>query len=387
MVAKRTKKRTTPRASRRKTGLAAMPTDNFQASKYYVQYEVEGREWVVAVKDYCKKALDKNQLRAINALPDWKIGFGAHWAVCAYYLNNSISVPEPYHSSFLKRIETLIAEGLELLEKNNKPAAEAPNIQQRIFQQSLERCEKIEDWLEERFTNPSAFDPESFDVRAHFVREEVSQAHAHKIKNMYQPLLQEMIAVSELPPQSKINAITDDHKRDELLQLKEGYSNLKKAHREKYQRALEKIISNCDLIIDGAKAKRKPRARKAPSKEKLVAKVKYCETHDKYQITSVNPVDLLNSKEVWVFNTKTRKLGKYIADETSGTISVKGTSLVGFDTEKSVQKTLRKPEETLKKFKSTGKVGLRKFMDEIKTTDTKLSGRLNADTVILKVQK
>jgi len=387
MVAKKSKKRSTVRASRRKTGMAAMPTDDFQKSKYYVQYETESREWVAEIKDYCKKHLDKKKNQAINALPDWKVGFGSHWAVCAYYLNNGITVPEPYSSSFIKRIDSLIEEGSGLLKKTKKPKAETLNIQQRIFQQSLENCEKIEDWLETRFANPNGFDPDSFDVRTHFVAKQVSQAHARKIKSMYEPILEEMIAVSKLPSQAKINAIVDERERDEMMQLKEGYGGIKKSHREKYQQALEKIISNCDLIIDGAKAKRKPRTRKAPSKEKLVANVKYCETDSKYQITSVNPIDLLDSKEVWIFNTKTRKLGKYVADNTSGTMSVKGTSLVGFDTEASIQKTLRKPEETLKKFKSTGKVGLRKFMDEINTTDTKLNGRLNADTVLLKIAK
>ena len=53
----------------------------------------------------------------------------------------------------------------------------------------------------------------------------------------------------------------------------------------------------------------------------------------------------------------------------------------------SKQKTLRKPAETLKEFKNAGKVQLRKFMDDIKTTDIKLNGRFNSDTIILKCVK
>jgi 16S rRNA U516 pseudouridylate synthase RsuA-like enzyme len=92
---------------------------------------------------------------------------------------------------------------------------------------------------------------------------------------------------------------------------------------------------------------------------------------------------LLEATEVWVYNTKTRKLGKYVAAE-HATIQVKGASLEFFDEKLSIQKTLRKPDETLKAFKKAGKVALRKFMDEIKTTDIKLNGRLNSDTIILK---
>jgi hypothetical protein len=58
--------------------------------------------------------------------------------------------------------------------------------------------------------------------------------------------------------------------------------------------------------------------------------------------------------------------------------------IIGFDEEKSTQKTLRKPEETLKEFKLAGKIKLRKFLEEIKTTETKLNGRINLDTIILR---
>ena len=67
-------------------------------------------------------------------------------------------------------------------------------------------------------------------------------------------------------------------------------------------------------------------------------------------------------------------------------MSVKGTSIINFDENKSVQKTLRKPEEQLKEFKASGKVQLRKFLDDIKAVDIKLNGRMNEEIVLLKVQ-
>jgi hypothetical protein len=94
-----------------------------------------------------------------------------------------------------------------------------------------------------------------------------------------------------------------------------------------------------------------------------------------------------------VFNCKTRKLGKYVAKvidplgagrEGSG-LSVKGTTITQYNEEESVQKTLRKPEDQLKEFKGAGKVKLRKFLEEIKTTDTKLNGRINPDTILLRL--
>jgi hypothetical protein len=68
-----------------------------------------------------------------------------------------------------------------------------------------------------------------------------------------------------------------------------------------------------------------------------------------------------------------------------GTLGIKGTSIVGFDELTSIQKTLRKPDQQIRAFLGSSKVELRKFMDAIKTTEIKLNGRINEDTVLLKV--
>jgi len=148
-----------------------------------------------------------------------------------------------------------------------------------------------------------------------------------------------------------------------------------------------------DFIIDQAKATRKPRKAKPRSADKVIAKLKFLKVDEKYKLASINPIDVIGANELWVFNVKTRKLGKYIASSIDpkglgreGTgLSVKGTTIISFDEKLSVQKTLRKPDEQLKEFKGAGKVALRKFLDEINTTDTKLNGRCNLDTVLLKV--
>ena len=70
----------------------------------------------------------------------------------------------------------------------------------------------------------------------------------------------------------------------------------------------------------------------------------------------------------------------------TGPLSIKGTTIVGFDAHKSIQKTIRKPEEKLKEFKSAGKITLRKFLADINATDTKLNGRINEEIILLKIQ-
>jgi hypothetical protein len=90
--------------------------------------------------------------------------------------------------------------------------------------------------------------------------------------------------------------------------------------------------------------------------------------------------------QVWVFNTKTRKLAVYRTESSSG-IQVKGTTLQNYEPEQSVQKTVRKPEIVLQDLLKAGKVQLRKFMDGIKAVDSQPNGRLNADTLIVRAIK
>jgi hypothetical protein len=124
--------------------------------------------------------------------------------------------------------------------------------------------------------------------------------------------------------------------------------------------------------------------KKSPTKEKLVAKLKYSKQDSVLKLVSINPVDIVGAQELWVYNTKTRKLGQYIASNSLG-LAVKGTSIENY-TDKSVSKTLRKPDQQLADFMKAGKVQLRKYMDTIKATETMLNGRINADVLLLKVQ-
>ena len=96
--------------------------------------------------------------------------------------------------------------------------------------------------------------------------------------------------------------------------------------------------------------------------------------------------DIPGSQELWTYNTKTRKIGKYVADSLTGPLTVKGTSITGYDEHKSTSKTLRKPEEKLKEFAKATKVELRKVLENIKATETLLNGRISADVILLRVQ-
>ena len=193
------------------------------------------------------------------------------------------------------------------------------------------------------------------------------------------------------PPSKASREKMSERDRDYAEQLIEAYADFEKKDVKKYLEALMLFMGALDIIIDTAKANRKPRKR-IRSKEKMVAKLKFRVNDEKFQLASINPQEIIGAEELWVFNTKTRKLGRYIASSKDplhqrreGTgLSVKGTTVIGFSEDESIQKTLRKPEEKLKEFKDAGKIKIKKFLDEINAVDIKLNGRINPDTILLK---
>jgi hypothetical protein len=169
------------------------------------------------------------------------------------------------------------------------------------------------------------------------------------------------------------------------VQLVEGYSNFKSADFKRLIAWIDTLLAAVEQYRGVKKATKKASIKKVPSKEKLISKVKYAKTDTALKIVSINPADILGAQVLWVYNSKTRKLGKYVAAAPLA-LSVKGTSIIGFDTDKSVAKTLRKPEDQLKAFAKSGKIALRSFLNDIRASEVKLNGRISADILLLRVE-
>jgi hypothetical protein len=244
-----------------------------------------------------------------------------------------------------------------------------PSIQERVREASMLMTEEIETAIEAFQTNPDAFDPKAFKVLNVLKAKQAKAAHTRIIKSFYESNLQELIEASTT--------------KDE--QLKEGYSHLTKVQLKKITAFYQEVVSACDMLGQEAKVNRKPRAKKPTDKSKVVAKLKYKKTDEPLKLVSINPEDIIGAQELWIYNSKSRKLGKYVAEEFKE-LGIKGTTITGFNENKSVQKTLRKPADQLKEFKAAGKVALRKFLDDINAVDTKMNGRINDEIMLLKVQ-
>lgn len=293
----------------------------------------------------------------LKGMPDSRPGFNEGRSTTKY-IKDSIS--------------RILEEGkndVEEEEDTSKPVIPAATIQDRLRETAGKMTEEIDYALDEFSMDPETFDPKAIKVINLLKAKEAKAAHARIIKGFYTRTYDEL----------------QEAQQGECEQLKEAYGHLSKPQLKKLIAFYHEIISACDMLGQEAKVNRKPRAKKAQPKEKIVAKLKYAKTNEQLKLVSINPAEIIGAKELWVYNTKSRKLGKYVASEYLE-LGVKGTSITGFNENSSVQKTLRKPEEQLKEFKAAGKVQLRKFLDDIRAVDIKLNGRINEDIILLRTQ-
>ena len=166
--------------------------------------------------------------------------------------------------------------------------------------------------------------------------------------------------------------------------LSEGYSCYTKTQQKNMINYCASIIAELDAYHQSKKAKVGTRRKKPVPPEKQVSKLKLMRKFEELKLETVEPTRILKASEMYVYNTKNRKLQYYVADDYAKTFTVKGTSILGFDTNKSSQKTLRKPQEFLKEIRMAGKPDSRKLFDTLKTTPTAVNGRFNENLIIIK---
>jgi hypothetical protein len=237
------------------------------------------------------------------------------------------------------------------------------SIQERVANRAGELIADIEVLLDAYYR-----DGETFKASDWLSQNDVKPAIAQRIADYYKPLYSEAY----------------DAFLGKDVQLREGYSHYKKTKLKAYVEFLKSIVSAAETRATVMKTVRKPRKKKEKPVSVIVGKLKYKEKDDEYAIVSVDPKQVVGSNQLWVFNTKYRTLAVYNAMGPAG-LGVKGSTLTGFDEKTSIVKKLRKPKDQLKTLNEGGKVVLRKFMDGIKCKPKVATGRINTETVLVRI--
>lgn len=230
----------------------------------------------------------------------------------------------------------------------------------RSYEQSIAYCEAFEEAIDEFVKKRKT----SFIPIDYIKSKEIPAPVSKKIGEYYSTVLQELRETLE----------GDDE------QLVEGYSNFTNYQLKKFILFIESIVTACTQQVVSLKAK-SPRKTKPVSPIKMVSKVKYAKEFIDLNLKSIQPTTMVGANEIWTYNTKYRKLAVY-KSESGGKLSVKGTTILGFDITESQQVMLRKPEEFFKDMK-LGKKILGTKLKDVTTRPVTPNGRLNEETIIL----
>jgi hypothetical protein len=353
-----------------------------EALKYY-RLENSAKELKPKVIDWMgRSGYGREQIAEFKKTKDWRCNL-TMGAIAACLIRGMPDVKQGFNGDrsaveWLKeQISNTVQQGRFDLEevdvvKAAKITAPVMNIQDRIREQSGTMSEEIDYAIDAWVVDPEAFDPKAFKMVNLLRGKGAKAAQARYIKSFFV---------------SGQNELTELASGGADEQLRESYKHLPRKHIKKLIDFYESIMTACEQIIAEAKVLKKPRAAKIKPAEDQVKKLKFMLSDTKVGITSVPPATIIGAQTLVVYNTRTRKLGYYIAKTSSG-LGVKNSSITEF-TEKSMQKTLRKPAEQLKEFKeqNTQKRSETWFVKSIKTTETLLNGRISEDVVILKVYK
>jgi hypothetical protein len=254
----------------------------------------------------------------------------------------------------------------EVIEKEKEPS-NRPNIQEIMREKARDAAGELEGVFDDFYTTGKATQ-KTVDVVA---RCNVMSQHIPLIVEVWKKKQTEFETLNE----------TDDK------ELKEAYGNLGKIQLRNILKFIEGVLGDLNSYISIKKASKAPRKKKAIPVEKIVARLKYLKEFkdpvNKLDLLSVHPTKLHGASEAWVYDTAKRKLHHYIADEYSKSFTVKGNTILGFDSNNSEIKTLRKPGEQIKEIMGS-KPAARKYFKDIKAVSAIPNGRFNEHMIILK---
>lgn len=166
------------------------------------------------------------------------------------------------------------------------------------------------------------------------------------------------------------------------VELEDSYSHIKTVQVKRFHQLMTNLVSSCNQQVVSAKISKVSKP-KPPSE--VVKNLKYLIKYDELNLKSENPIKILGSKTVWLYDTVKRKLSYYVASN-GNTLSVKGTTILGYDVESSGLKSIRK-DEVLKDFMMMNNKQLTAQYENIRTKGQLVNGRTNMNEILLKVFK
>jgi hypothetical protein len=321
----------------------------------YMASDDQSRDWFFT---YAKRNYTKSEIAQLRKLPKWRIS--KTLGNVARILLNGNELPKENMDYFDNGVKDLLKLASQIIEEDEGVVAikAVVDIQARVRDKAQMIITSIEEELD------LVMEGKAFSMYTFCQANELNAQILNIVADYYRPQYEEIMSNDE--------------------QVQEAFGKRLKFWINFWQ----SFFSDIERYVNNKKVTkvRKPREKKAKSAVDLVKNLKYQKEEPSLKIVSVHPTEIVGCTQLWTYNTKYKKLSRYDSVGPAG-IQVKGTTLIGYDVETSTSKSLRKPEASIQALLGAGKISLRKLMDEIKTVESKPNGRINQDTILLRVIK
>jgi hypothetical protein len=330
---------------------------------HYFYSKKDAKDMIISYLDRHDRAKDAKKIRGLS---DSQIVPTVGWLCRMVDLGLQLTAEEQ------KKLDSMLDQFLqhkqEVVEPVEEPdAAAKPNIQDRLRERVVECAGELEGLFDDFIISGAKLGADFKPVSVMRTMNIAPQLISY-IKDIWQRRLTEFDAVVA----------------GKDADLVAGYSHLSKIQLRNCVKFCELVLADCGSYIHLKKVERKPRKVKPITPEKRAAKFKICTEFAELALKSLPASQLVDKSEAWLYDTKKRKLIHLIADEYAKCFTVKNNNVVGYSPSESLQKTLRKPAETLKAINTGGKPAARKTFKDIKATETAWNGRGSENLVILK---
>lgn len=308
---------------------------------------------------------------ALSKLPDYE--FGTFGKLCRLFdMGADLQARELDHlSNYVSKLKAKI----EFIKEDK--SVKKPTIQDRFEKQASDLSGFLDAHLDLQMGHKKG-KKDTVESRGFCVK---VYLEAQNIKKPIPPQVARVMSTFYQKQLDEFNLVKS--KSDKVLT--EAYSTTKKANLQKGIEFLQETISSCnDFAKEHKSTGVKLRKRKPKPPAKVVAKMKFQLKDDKLNLRSVDPAKIVDAGEVWVFDTKKRNLTVYRA-QASKALTVKGTTLLNFDEDTSESKKIRKPEKFFIGAIDWTKRPLTKAFNEIRGLTKKPKGRMNKESIIVKV--
>lgn len=344
------------------------PVDRSQLMDAYNYFSASQTE-NSTLKGYVSDWIDLTGLKAnIGKIPDWEF---SHLGANCYIMCAGGILPDGMEAKTRDAIVALTKK----YKTDRKAVTGKPAVQRAIDNKANDVIATVDDAIDSFVM--ADYKDTGFQAVGLLTSEKVKPAVAKVVSDFYRPLLKEI----------------QDAAKGKDDQLNEAYGAIGQRKLNRYVAFLKKLVNDIDTFtneqkvmvpkpVRRKKATTKVRTRKTPAK--LISNVKYLKESKEYGLTSISPIKVIGAKQVWLFNTKTRVLTMLNAKGADG-LTITGTTVKNFDVETSKTKKVRKPEQVIERVLKEGKVALRKLIPELTTKESVTNGRLNGDTVIVRV--